>query len=389
MGWPARNGVILMKGGLLGGLAIAVAVVTVVTPAWAAQGLRGEFYRDLPDQWGAFGSDGSYPQPYWRGVSPNIDFVFASDADQYFSARWTGYLLVPESMAGSITFKTVTDDGVRLIIDGQTIIDFWRLQAHQTIGTPNDECTHTATVTLDAGYHTIVFEYFEWEGGPDDPDPCQLYWNDQIIPSDYLFTEIPPSGNLAITDVSHSPSTITPAAGESCTITYTITEAATVLVEILDPTGSNTVRQLPAAGGQWQEAGEHSVVWDGKDDAGNVVSPGVYPYRIKATNDSGTAVYDPGAEMPNPVDDLTRAPYGDGVYFCYTIKNDPGAKVRIRIGVPQAVVRTLVDWAFRSKGFHNTDYWDYRDESGYRVPAGDYMAAIWTIPAARNGIVVK
>ncbi len=378
-----------MRGGLLALMALLGLLLAAVWPAWAAQGLRGEFYRDTPDQWGAFGSDSSYPQPYWRGISPKIDFVFSSDADQYFSARWTGYLYVPESKAGAITFKTVTDDGVRLIIDGQTIIDYWRLQAHQTIGTANDECTHTATVNLSAGYHSIVFEYFEWEGGPDDPDPCKLYWNDEIIGEEYFFTEIPPTGDLAITDVSHSPDVIYPDEGQTCTITYTITEAATVLVEILNPTGSSVIRQLPVAGGEWQAAGEHSVVWDGRDNAGNVVDPGVYPYRITATNDSGTVVYDPGAQMPTPVDDLTRIEYGDGVYLCYTIQTDPGAKVRLRIGSQEAVVRTLLDWNYRAYGFHSTDYWDYRDQTGYRVPAGDYMAAIWTIPTPKNGIVVK
>ncbi|MBC7289447.1 MAG: hypothetical protein H5T86_15670, partial [Armatimonadetes bacterium] len=233
-----------MRSGLLWAAGLGALVGIFAGQCWSAQGLRGEFYKDLPNQWGAFGSDSSYPQPYWRGVTPNIDFVFASDADQYFSARWRGYLLVPESKAGSITFKTVTDDGVRLIIDGQTVIDFWRLQAHQTIGTAQDECTHTATITLSAGYHPITFEYFEWEGGPDDPDPCQLYWDGQIIPTQYLFTEIPPSGNLAITDVSHSPQVIHPDANESCTITYTITEDATVKVSILNPTGTAVVREL-------------------------------------------------------------------------------------------------------------------------------------------------
>ncbi|MBC7289428.1 MAG: hypothetical protein H5T86_15575, partial [Armatimonadetes bacterium] len=148
------------------------------------------------------------------------------------------------------------------------------------------------------------------------------------------------------------------------------------------------VRELLGASGQWQSAGEHSVVWDGRDDSGAVVAAGVYPYRITATNSSGTVVYDPGAGLPQPVNDLTKVPYGDGVYFVYTIRPSAGAKVRLRIG-SMMLLRTLIDWDYRAAGLHTTDYWDYRDDNGYRLPQGEYMAAIWTIPAPVNGIVVQ
>ncbi len=372
--------------------ALGALVALVATAALAENGLRGEFYKDTPDQWGAFGSDPNYPQPYWRGISPNIDFVFASDVDQHFSARWTGYLYVPPDMAGEIEFKTVTDDGVRLIIDGQTIIDFWRLQAHQTIGTPYDECTHTATVTLSEGFHSIVFEYFEWDGGVDDPDPCKLYWNGQIIPSQYFFTEIPHSGNLQITDVSHSPNYFIPPAGETVTISYTITEDAKVRVEILDSWNSSVIRTLPAPGGEWQTAGEHSVVWDGCNENGTYVPPGVYTYRIIAENDGGKAVYDPGAPMKSQISDLEAYPpegdpYQGATKFTYTVIDENGSRIRLRIGQQNMMVRNLLDWRYRDPGPH-TEWWDNRDEMGYYVPYGTYIAAIWSLPVAYNGIIV-
>lgn len=69
-------------------------------------------------------------------------------ADQ-FSARWTK----TEEFAGGIyTFSATADDGVRVFINGQPIIDKWVDQSAPT---------HTAEVELPAGEHTITMEYYE------------------------------------------------------------------------------------------------------------------------------------------------------------------------------------------------------------------------------------
>jgi MSHA biogenesis protein MshQ len=58
-----------------------------------------------------------------------------------FSARWTGKVKAP--ITGSITFSTVSDDGVRLWIDNNLIIDNW---------TVHGDTTNTASpVTLTGG----------------------------------------------------------------------------------------------------------------------------------------------------------------------------------------------------------------------------------------------
>ena len=84
----------------------------------------------------------------WGSGSPD-----ASLPADHFSVRWTRTL---GFTAGTYRFLASCDDGVRLSVDGQRVIDAWRKQS-----LPN---TRTGEMTLSAGQHTIVVEYFE-EGG--------------------------------------------------------------------------------------------------------------------------------------------------------------------------------------------------------------------------------
>ncbi len=91
-----------------------------------------------------------------------VDFDFSRTppdpavAGTEYSVRWQGTLRVPES--GTYRFHTVSDDGVRLWIDGHRIIDNWTSHG-PTLDT-------SEPVTLEAGAAcTIRLEYFQgWEG---------------------------------------------------------------------------------------------------------------------------------------------------------------------------------------------------------------------------------
>ena len=94
-------------------------------------------------------------------VDPTINFNFGNGSPDpsmgpdEFSARWTGQVEAPVS--GEYTFTTNADDGVRLFIDGQQIIDAWRDRA------PEDD---SGTVTLEAGQrYDIRLDYYERGGG--------------------------------------------------------------------------------------------------------------------------------------------------------------------------------------------------------------------------------
>jgi len=70
-----------------------------------------------------------------------------------FSVIWYRRINVPP---GNYRFTVTVDDGVRLRIDGNLIIDKWFAQA---------PTTYTANVYIGRGDHIIALDYFEAGGG--------------------------------------------------------------------------------------------------------------------------------------------------------------------------------------------------------------------------------
>ena len=67
-----------------------------------------------------------------------------------FSVRWTGQ---HEFHAGCYRFGLFADDGVRLWVDGELLVDEWH---------PGRGDLSTAPITcLSSGHHEVVVEYFE------------------------------------------------------------------------------------------------------------------------------------------------------------------------------------------------------------------------------------
>ncbi|MBI5669625.1 MAG: SH3 domain-containing protein [Chloroflexi bacterium] len=89
-------------------------------------------------------------------VSPNHNWgtgsPLASIPADNFSARWTS---VQTLEAGNYQISVRVDDGVRVFVDGVAVINQW--------GTAN-AATYTANLTLGAGPHNIMVEYFEAQG---------------------------------------------------------------------------------------------------------------------------------------------------------------------------------------------------------------------------------
>jgi glucose/arabinose dehydrogenase len=114
---------------------------------------------------------------------PRIDFVWSTGSPDpavpadHFSVRWTG----DEYFAtGRYRFTTATDDGVRLFLDGQLVVDHWQTQS----GT-----AWSYVANLPEGVHHIVMEYFDnavdatavlsWDSTTDQPPATftAQYWN--------------------------------------------------------------------------------------------------------------------------------------------------------------------------------------------------------------------
>ncbi|WP_331350863.1 DUF6701 domain-containing protein [Cellvibrio sp. UBA7671] len=121
-------------------------------PAGVSSGITGNYYnnRTLTEPSTATRSDA--PIDFnWATAAPGPSGISADN----FSTRWTGYVRVTQS--GSYRFQTVSDDGVRLYVNGNLVIDRW-----------NDHSAATDTtvdIPLVAGSaYTLVLEYYEAGG---------------------------------------------------------------------------------------------------------------------------------------------------------------------------------------------------------------------------------
>lgn len=139
-------------------------VAGAVLSAQGKPGLKAEYFdnRNLEGK------------PVLTGTDAAIDFNWGEGhkvgglKDTDFSIRWTGRLTT--AATGEHRFAVTGDDGYRLWINGQLIIDNWTTHAPET---------RTASINLEAGREAdIKLEYFQGGGGaevslawatPDDP----------------------------------------------------------------------------------------------------------------------------------------------------------------------------------------------------------------------------
>ena len=156
-----------------------VLVLGLAGMANGAEGLFGEYYHGTAaDPWREF---------IMERIDPTVNFNWSGSPapsmnPDGFTVRWTGKIEVPAS--ATYTFHTQSDDGIRLLVNGQQIIDNW---------TDHGDTHDSGDIALSAGQqYEIILEYYENGGGA----ICQLSWQSpaiarQIIPSQYLFAERP------------------------------------------------------------------------------------------------------------------------------------------------------------------------------------------------------
>ncbi|SDM75884.1 glycoside hydrolase family 3 C-terminal domain-containing protein [Actinacidiphila guanduensis] len=123
-----------------------------LTPSQGSgHGLYGQFYNGT-----SLGGS-----PLASGVDPTVSFQWGGASPTSgvpatsWSAKWTGTLTPPTT--GSYTFSLRSDDGSRLFVNGQQVIDNWADQP---------PTTKTGTVALTAGQPvSIEVDYFQDGGG--------------------------------------------------------------------------------------------------------------------------------------------------------------------------------------------------------------------------------
>ncbi|MBL9201498.1 MAG: immunoglobulin domain-containing protein [Opitutaceae bacterium] len=115
-------------------------------------------------------------------VEPTIDRDWLTAAPPYtapdfFSVRWSGF--VRADLSATYTFITSSDDGVRLWINNQLIIDNW---------TDHSLTDNTGSITLQAGQlYALRMEFYENTGGA----TARLRWEAPALPR-----EVVPASNL-------------------------------------------------------------------------------------------------------------------------------------------------------------------------------------------------
>ena len=155
----------------------------------------------------------------------NVDFTWGGGGpgsglpDNYFSVRWSGYVI--PLYPGDYTFYTRSDDGARLYVDGNLVINnAWNYQAATEYS--------STTVTFDScSAKSIVMEYFEASGDA----VAQLSWS-----TDYDAKAIIPRVNLR-PETGSVLATSTPTRTPTITNTPTMTNTPTITPT---PTITNT-----------------------------------------------------------------------------------------------------------------------------------------------------
>ena len=142
-----------------------------------------------------------------------------------FATRWRGQVQPKYNQAETYTFYMLTDDGVRLWVNGQLLVNRWQDQS---------QTERSGNINIPAGCPRldIVIEYYESTGGA----ASQMRWSSnsiakEIIPQPNLY---PPAGPL--------PPTTTPSPTPQATLTFTPTPTRTLKpTDTRTPTPTRTV----------------------------------------------------------------------------------------------------------------------------------------------------
>ncbi len=163
----------------------------------------GSLYPTVTVQAGGRGLQANYydREPFLGGAvtlaryNETVDFNWGTGSPaaaipaDHFTVHWQG--LVEPRYTQTYTFCTVSDDGVRLSIDGKTIVDNW---------TPHGPTENCGQIALKAGYkYDILLAYFESTGG----STIRMTWQSpsqpkQTVPSTALYSVPSPTTAIVV-----------------------------------------------------------------------------------------------------------------------------------------------------------------------------------------------
>lgn len=164
---------------------IASATTTILPPVGTGVGLSATYFNNIDLTGTTVTRIDATVNFAWGGGTP--DAAIGADT---FSARWEGQ--VQPRYDEDYTFYTLSDDGVRLWVNGVQIINNW---------TDHGDTENAGTISLAAGVkYVIKMEYFENGGGA----TAKLSWSSpstpkEIIPATQLYVLTQPAPTTAPT----------------------------------------------------------------------------------------------------------------------------------------------------------------------------------------------
>jgi PA14 domain len=142
---------------------VTLDVVPVGVQPGNGTGLRGNYYTSH------FSTNAFSGVPTLSRIDPTVDFNFGngspapSISSDFFTARWAGQ--VQALGDDTYTFYTISDDGVRLWVNGQLLVDQW---------ITHSPFTNSGTISLTGTQkYDVQMEFFEQTGGA----VAHLYWS--------------------------------------------------------------------------------------------------------------------------------------------------------------------------------------------------------------------
>ncbi|HZQ46230.1 MAG TPA: DUF1800 family protein, partial [Verrucomicrobiae bacterium] len=175
------------------GTATNASVVIYPSPTGKGTGLTAQYYTNSSSTYTNAANFNPTNLVFTR-LDPMVNFIWTTTPPitngVYYSVRWTGQ--VQPQYSETYTFDTKTDDGVKLWVNDQLLINKWQTQG---------ATDWTGSIALQAGVrYDIKMEYFNAGGSAQ----AYLYWYspsqpEQFIPSTCLYPTTVPTAPAAVT----------------------------------------------------------------------------------------------------------------------------------------------------------------------------------------------
>ena len=231
------------------------------TTAKIGGGVKGQYYRGM-----------DFDTLVLTRTDPQIDFDWGDPGgpdpavgDDTFSAKWAGE--VEAVFTETYTFYTRSDDGVRLWVDGQLLVDNW---------TDHSATENRGQIDLVAGNtYSFQMEYYENTGGA----IAELRWSSPSTPKQLI-----PQAALSPPISASDPNPVNGATGASLTpvLTWNPGDFA-ASHEVYFGTDAEAVKNANKSSAEYKDT---KALGDESYDPGKLAWATVYYWRIDEVNDT-------------------------------------------------------------------------------------------------------